>query len=96
MQGSDQRLSWDLTVILIEVPSEPGVYSIWRDDTCLYVGETRDLLSRLVLHYRRAARTLVGQHPTWFGFEAYHGWDRTARRDALIATPKPSLNSGAD
>ncbi len=95
MQWGGQRFSWDLTVILIEVPTEPGVYSIWRDDTCLYVGETEDLLSRLVLHHQATEEAIVGEHPTWFGFEICHGWDRASRRDALIAELKPRVKSGA-
>lgn len=96
MQRSVQRFSWDLTAILIEVPNEPGLYSIWRDDTCIYVGETKDLLSRLVQHYQSNDQVLAGKHPTGFAFEVYHGWDRISRRDALMRMLKPSFNTGAD
>lgn len=96
MRGSDQSFSWDLTVILIEVPDEPGIYSIWREDICLYVGETSDLLSRMVLHYQGTDQLLAGQHPTCFGFEAYYGSDRKLRRDALVAELKPAFNPGSN
>jgi predicted GIY-YIG superfamily endonuclease len=96
MQFTGSRWSWDMTVILVHVPSAPGVYAIWRDETCLYVGEANDLLGRLVLHYKDVNRGfLPAERPTWFWFQACPGIDRTARRSALISRLKPSLNSPA-
>jgi excinuclease UvrABC nuclease subunit len=94
MQFTGNRWSWQMSVILIHVPSLPGVYALWRDETCLYVGETQDLLSRLVLHCQRVNQALADEQPTWFWFEACPGMNRTARRTALISRLKPSLNSG--
>jgi hypothetical protein len=85
-----------MTVILIHVPSAAGVYAIWREETCLYVGEAKDLLSRLVWHHQNMP-AVAGEQPTWFWFETSE-WgivDRIARRDALIAELKPTLNAGA-
>jgi hypothetical protein len=93
MQWTGKKWSWDMTVILLHVPSEPGIYAIWRDDTCLYVGESRDLLSRLVLHHQDHA--LAGGQPTRFWFDTRWGMDRVARRNALIAQLKPTFTSGS-
>ena len=93
MQFTGSRWSWERSVILIHVPSAPGVYALWRDETCLYVGETQDLLSRLVLHYQVVNQAFAGEQPTWFWFEACPGIDRTARRKALILRLRPSVNS---
>ena len=43
MPSPGSRFQWDLTTILLEVPSTPGVYSIWRDEVCVYVGDTKEL-----------------------------------------------------
>lgn len=83
---------WDMTVILIHVPSAPGVYTIWRDEICLYVGETNDLLSRLVVHCQEVNLPLAAERPTSFWFETHHGMSRVARRSSLIGELKPSLN----
>jgi hypothetical protein len=95
MRWTGSKWSWDMTVILLRVPCKPGVYAIWRGETCLYVGETVDLLSRLVMHHQDESHALAGEQPTSFWFEVQLGMERTPRLNALIAQLKPALKSGA-
>jgi excinuclease UvrABC nuclease subunit len=95
MPWTANRWSWDMTVILLRVPCKPGVYAIWRGETCLYVGETVDLLSRLVMHHQDDSRALAGEQPTTFWFEVQPGMERIPRLNALIAQLKPAFRSGA-
>jgi hypothetical protein len=83
------RLPWDLSVILLQVPSASGVYAIWRDRVCIYVGDTQDLLSRLLTQYRGIDPRITREQPTFFGFELLTGVERVTRRESLIAELRP-------
>lgn len=40
--------------VIMRVPEKPGVYSFWHKEKarCIYVGESENLRSRLLQHYR--------------------------------------------
>jgi hypothetical protein len=83
---------WNRAKIISHVPASPGVYAIWRPDTWIYVGETADLLVRLLEHFDGNPLCIARQQPTAFGFELVPAGARVARQSELIQLLKPICN----
>ena len=95
MPWSGANLPWNRSAILLQVPSAPGIYVIWRDAVAIYVGETQDLQSRLLEHFKGSNPRITEQQPTTFGFELSHGAARLPRQESLIAELRPLCNQPA-
>jgi hypothetical protein len=84
---------WSRARIISHVPPAAGVYAIWRSDAWIYVGETTDLLVRLLEHFEGNPPCIARQEPTAFGFELVPGEGRVARQNWLISQLRPLCNS---
>jgi hypothetical protein len=87
-QGSDH--SWSRASILINAPKASGVYVVWNTNGCIYVGETHDLLSRLLEHHDNPSACML-QHgpPTAFGFELCSVGIRDKKQSTLTQALRP-------
>lgn len=80
---------WNRGSILGSVPNLSGVYSIWSDSQCVYVGETQDLQRRLLAHLEGDNPCIARSQPTAFSFEAVPAGLRGTRQSALIFQLRP-------
>jgi len=92
MSWTGVNFPWNRARIISHVPASPGVYAIWRADAWIYVGETTDLLVRLLEHFEGSPPCIARQQPTAFGFELVSGEYRVARQGGLILQLKPLCN----
>jgi hypothetical protein len=92
MPWAETQLPWNRSVILSEVPAEAGVYAIWRDTTCLYVGASYDLERRLLEHFNGSNACIIRAQPTTFGFELAVGLRRVERQCTLVRELNPLCN----
>ena len=92
MSWTGVNFHWNRARIISHVPASPGVYAIWRADAWIYVGETTDLLVRLLEHFEGSPPCIARQQPTAFGFELVSGEYRVARQGGLILQLKPLCN----
>jgi hypothetical protein len=92
MSWTGVNFPWNRARIISQVPPRPGVYAIWRSDAWIYVGETTDLLVRLLEHFEGNPPCVVQHQPSGFGFELVSGEGRVARQNWLILLLKPLCN----
>jgi predicted GIY-YIG superfamily endonuclease len=90
---SAKQLPWSLSEILFQVPATSGVYAIWRHEVPVYIGESDDLLRRLLEHFKGSNECISREHPTSFSFELLSGASRVTRREALTREMLPICNS---
>jgi hypothetical protein len=88
-----KQLPWSLSEILFHVPATSGVYVIWRHEVPVYVGETDDLLRRLIEHHKGSNECISREHPTTFGFELLGASSRVGRHASLVQELRPICNS---
>jgi hypothetical protein len=90
--GSDH--SWSRASILINAPKASGVYVIWNTEGCICVGETHDLLGRLLEHHDHpTACMLQCGPPTAFGFELCSVGIRDKKQHMLMLALNPRCAS---
>jgi hypothetical protein len=92
MLWAGNRLPWDRSAILLEVPNASGVYALWRHSTWIFVGETYDLQRRLLQHFHGSDPCILRQSPTSFGFELLSPVNRLSRQRALVLELSPICN----
>jgi GIY-YIG catalytic domain len=92
MPWMGNHLPWDRSAILLEVTADSGVYAIWRDAACIYVGATYDLQRRLLEHFNGSNPCIIQARPTSFGFELSSGIRRVERQHLLIQELHPICN----
>lgn len=92
MPWAGNRLPWDRSAILLEVPNASGVYALWRLGTWIYVGESYDLQRRLLQHFHGSEPCIVREAPTSFGFELLSPVGRLSRQRALVLELRPICN----
>lgn len=92
MPWTGVNLPWNRATVISRVPAASGVYAIWRPDAWIYVGETTDLLVRLLEHLDGNLPCITQEQPTAFGFELVLGEYRVTRQDSLILELKPLCN----
>jgi predicted GIY-YIG superfamily endonuclease len=90
---SAKQLSWSLSAILFEVPATSGIYCIWRHEVPVYVGESEDLLRRLLEHFKGGNECIAREHPTSFSFEVVSEASRATRQESLVREMRPICNS---
>jgi excinuclease UvrABC nuclease subunit len=76
-------------------PRESGVYGIYKDGTWIYVGEAKDMETRLYEHLRLQSDQSLriwAQSPTHFIFERCDARMRTIREAQLIRELNPVCN----
>jgi predicted GIY-YIG superfamily endonuclease len=88
-----KQLPWSVSEILFQVPATSGAYVIWRHEVPVYVGETDDLMRRLLEHFKGNNECITREHPTSFGFEVLGAASRVARQAALVTELRPICNS---
>jgi predicted GIY-YIG superfamily endonuclease len=88
-----KQLPWSLSEILFQVPATSGIYAIWRHEVPVYVGETEDLLRRLLEHFKGNNECIAREHPTTFSFEVMSASSRATRQEALVREMRPICNS---
>lgn len=73
--------------------SAGGVFALWRSNRWIYVGESSDVLARLLEYIRGADECISREAPTGFGFELIaDAQQRAARRATLIQELMPVCN----
>ena len=83
--------AYDATSIKENVPPTSGVYSLFSQQACVYVGASRDLQADLTRLLKGDSSPCITQHtPDEFQFEVVLGDDRNTRRDELIAELNPA------
>jgi predicted GIY-YIG superfamily endonuclease len=87
-----KQLPWTLSEILFQAPATSGVYVIWRQEVPVYVGETDDLLRRLLEHFKGSNECITREHPTTFGFEVLSATSRVTRQQSLVLEMRPICN----
>jgi len=85
-----------LTAVTIEreAPAESGVFGISNSRRWLYIAETENIRASLMAYLASCAAGLPDP-PTGFSFELSPAYNRTARRDRLIAELSPLQNHGS-
>jgi hypothetical protein len=86
---------WNREAILKDVPSTSGVYAVWNQNQCIYVGETQDLQRRLLTHLQGDNDCIVRAEPTAFSFEPVAAGLRGARQSALIFQLRPVCSAAS-
>ncbi len=87
--------SWNREVILKSVPNTSGVYALWNQNQCIYVGETHDLQRRLLTHLQGDNDCIVRSGPTAFSFESVPAGLRGTRQSALIFQLRPICSAAS-
>ena len=86
---------WNRDAILKSVPATSGVYALWNQNQCIYVGETQDLQRRLLAHLQGDNDCIVRARPTAFSFEPVPAGLRGTRQSALIFQLRPVCSSAS-
>jgi excinuclease UvrABC nuclease subunit len=73
-------------------PHESGVYVIYNEKSCLYVGESHDLQLRLLEHLADTNGCVMRHMPFNFAFELADAGARVARRNHLVSRFRPICN----
>lgn len=81
--------------MLKHVPGASGVYAVWNENQCLYVGETQDLQRRLLAHLQGDNECITRSRPTAFSFEPVPAGLRGTRQNALIFQLRPVCASAS-
>jgi hypothetical protein len=89
MSPPGQRFPWSRATILSSAPDASGVYVIWNENRCVYVGETQDLQRRLMTHLDGDHEGITRAQPTSFSFETVPAGLRGPRQSALIFQLRP-------
>jgi hypothetical protein len=89
MSTPGQRFSWNREAIVGSAPSLSGVYVIWSENRCVYVGESQNLQLRLMAHLGGDHEGITRAQPTSFSFEAVPAGLRGPRQSALIFQLRP-------
>lgn len=84
-----ESFSFDADSIFMNAPNESGVYALLKDQEWVYVGETKDIQSRLFEHLRTDEKCIVRYAPNSFQFEPCSADKRVERQDELILALKP-------
>ncbi len=78
--------------VIDNAPPSSGVYSIFRENHWIYIGESGNIRDRLLEHIRRRENQRIDRSmPTHFAYELV-AVNRVARQDALILELNPSCN----
>jgi predicted GIY-YIG superfamily endonuclease len=93
MAWSEKQLPWMLSEILQQAPAASAVYTVWRHDIPVYVGETDDLQRRLIEHFRGNNACITREHPTSFAFQLVEAAARHARHELLVREMRPICNA---
>jgi len=80
---------FDEKSVLTYAPSESGVYALFNDATCLYVGESSDIRSQLMQHLKDKDGGLA------FSYERLPLISRARRRAELMIELRPIYRLGA-
>lgn len=84
---------YDAKTIQEHVPPTSGVYSLYSQQACVYVGASQDLKEELMRSLNGNHSSCLSQHPPdEFQFEVVLGDERNARRDELIGELNPACS----
>ena len=79
--------------ILANTPNASGVYALWTGDTWVYIGESNDMLRRLLELFGSPRPCIAEYVRLVFGFELVQTEaQRVARQDQLIRELVPACN----
>jgi hypothetical protein len=79
--------------ILANTPNASGVYALWTGDTWVYIGESNDMLRRLLELFASPRPCIAEYVRLVFGFELVQTEAlRVARQDQLIRELVPACN----
>ena len=93
MIGPDaESFPFNTDSVFINAPSESGVYALLKDQEWVYVGESKDIQTRLFEHLRTNDSCLVRHAPNLFQFEPCPTGKRMEHQDVLILALKPACN----
>jgi predicted GIY-YIG superfamily endonuclease len=87
-QGSE-RFDYDLTSSQLNTPTAWGVYVTRARGTWVYIGESGNLLSRLLQHLNGENPCLAQHRPTHFAFALVPADTRRTRQQKLIQRFQP-------
>jgi hypothetical protein len=89
------RFARTFTAVNIErdAPAASGVYGVSNAKSWLFIEETENIRASLMGYLANASGSLVDQ-PCGFSFELSPSYNRTARRDRLIAELAPLQTQG--
>ncbi len=78
--------------IFMHAACAPGVYALRSEARCVYVGESENVQTALLRHYRGDTPWISDERPMQFAFEVIPGDARLLRRWELIREMKPVCN----
>ena len=79
--------------ILANTPNASGVYALWTGETWVYVGESNDILRRLLELFGNPGPCIAKYVALVFGYELFSTEaQRVARQDQLIRELLPACN----
>jgi excinuclease UvrABC nuclease subunit len=79
--------------ILVNTPNASGVYALWTGETLVYVGESNDILRRLLELFRSPRPCIAKYWRLVFGYELVPTEARRVeRQDRLIRELLPACN----
>lgn len=73
-------------------PTASGVYGISNALEWIYIGESDDIQSALLMHWRDGESPLMKSKPAGFVFEVCDRAHRPGRQDRLVSEYGPSCN----
>ena len=76
-------------VIMANAPRSSGVYALFNGEELLYVGEARNIFSKLIEHLYGGNPILMSEEPTAFAFEYCSAEARTVRFMELVFKWRP-------
>jgi len=83
--------AWSESSIKANAPQSSGVYAIYGA-VWIYIGESTDVQSRLLEHWKGDKACITRADPTGFVFEVCDLAERVRRRTALVAQFRPLCN----
>jgi len=83
------RFDYQLSSILIEAPIRSGIFAIYTQERCIFVGEAGDIRGRLLRLLDGDMACIAENQPTHFSFELADANSRALRCRELIAELNP-------